>query len=165
MIIIVCMVPANALTRFLVRSMCIPSASHRLFVLIPTPAKPCTDVDVYAAAGGEATLLAPALAALQLRVDTLLEEWDDNPLLLQLGAIAIRLHGMGSATQLKVLMTGLELLLARAQVWEEGAARHVKLAAELDTLSALALRWRKMELQGWSGMLDRLVQRSADGMG
>lgn len=108
--------------------------------------------------------MAPALAALQSRVSALLEEWDDNPLLLQLRAIAARLQDMGSGTQLKVLMTGLELLLARAQVWEDGAAKHVKLANELDTLSALALRWRKMELQGWKGMLDRLVRRSADGM-
>ncbi len=84
----------------------------------PTPSlPPHTDIDVYAPAAGESTLLITPLSNLHTRLTTLLQEWEDNPLLLQLVAIVQRLGAMGPDTPLKVLMTGLELLITRAQVW------------------------------------------------
>jgi hypothetical protein len=45
------------------------------------------------------------------------------------------------------------------QLWEETAAKHVKLAAELAPLSALAGRWRQMELSSWRALLERTKER------
>lgn len=58
---------------------------------------------------------------------------------------------------------GLELLLARSQLWQETAARHVRLDDQLAPLAALAARWHQLELASWRLMLQRVVQREADG--
>lgn len=64
---------------------------------------------------------------------------------------------------LKAALTGLELLLARAQLWEETAAWHVSLKEVLQPAAALAGRWRKLELASWHGLLDRTVAAFYEG--
>ena len=66
-------------------------------------------------------------------------------------------------TPLKAALTGLELLLARAQVWEESAAKHVSLARQLEAVAALATRWRKLELAAWRNLLNTTRSRHAAG--
>ena len=51
-------------------------------------------------------------------------------------------------------MTGVELLLARAQLWQNTAAQHVSLQVQLAPLAGLAARWRRLELQAWHNLLD-----------
>ena len=53
------------------------------------------------------------------------------------------------------LVNGLEVLLTKAQEWEEYAAKYVSLAERLSVLSKLVLRWRRLELRSWSGLLRR----------
>lgn len=48
-------------------------------------------------------------------------------------------------------------------MWEETAAKHVSLAAQLSQVAALASRWRQLELASWRGLLQRTVQRFAQG--
>ena len=60
-------------------------------------------------------------------------------------------------------MTGLELLLARAQLWQDTAARHVSLQAPLGPLAGLAQRWRRLELDAWQGLLARTQEHHAAG--
>ena len=60
-------------------------------------------------------------------------------------------------------MTGVELLLARAQLWQTTAAQHVSLQEQLHPLSALAARWRRLELHAWHGLLDDARARHAAG--
>lgn len=62
------------------------------------------------------------------------------------------------AAPLKAIMTGVELLLGRAQQWEVTAAKHVSLAAPLDTLLSLVGRWRKLELEGWRSLMKKIEQ-------
>ena len=64
---------------------------------------------------------------------------------------------------LKTALSGLELLLARAQLWEQTAAAHVSLAGVLRPVAGLAGRWRKLELASWKGLLERTVTAFADG--
>lgn len=64
---------------------------------------------------------------------------------------------------LKAALTGLELLLARAQIWEESAAKHVSLGAELEGVAALATRWRRLELAAWRNLLNTTRSRHAAG--
>lgn len=77
--------------------------------------------------------------------------------------MADRLLSMPVTTALKSVLTGVELLLGKGQAWEETAARHVSLAPQLAPLSALATRWRRLELAGWRGLLDSARARAAAG--
>jgi midasin len=111
----------------------------------------------------EAALMQAPLSALSQRLHVLLEEWPEHPLLQQLLGIVDRLLGLPLTTPLKAALTGLELLLARAQVWEETAARHVTLTQQLAAVAGLATRWRKLELASWKGLLERVQLRHAAG--
>jgi midasin len=67
--------------------------------------------------------------AVQARLDALLAEWPDHPLLTQLAGICARVLSLPLAAPLKQALTGVELLLARAQAgrpwgcWEPGGAQ------------------------------------------
>lgn len=65
---------------------------------------------------------------------------------------------------LKAALTGLELLLARAQLWQETAAKHVSLGAQLEAVASLAGRWRKLELASWRRLLQRTIRHYAEGV-
>lgn len=71
--------------------------------------------------------------------------------------------GLPAATPLQAALTGLELLLLRAQLWQDTAARHVSLEAPLAPLAALAGRWRRLELASWRALLRRTAERAAAG--
>ena len=64
---------------------------------------------------------------------------------------------------LKAALTGLELLLARAQLWQETAAKHVSLGTHLEAVASLAGRWRKLELASWRRLLQRTITQYAQG--
>lgn len=70
---------------------------------------------------------------------------------------------MAAEAPLKTALTGLELLLARSQVWQETAAKHVSLAPQLECLAALALRWRRLQLAAWRSLIRTLAARHAAG--
>lgn len=67
------------------------------------------------------------------------------------------------ASPLKAALTGLELLLARAQLWEDTAGAHVSLGEVLRPAAALAARWRTLELSSWRGLLVTTIDRFAAG--
>ena len=110
---------------------------------------------------GEMYLVVAPVAAVRRRLTTLLEEWPEHPLLEQLAEICDRVLALPLLSPLKEALTGLELLLARAQTWEEGAASHVSLAEELTACAKLALRWRQRELRTWPRLLARAAERHA----
>ncbi|KAK9809153.1 hypothetical protein WJX72_010301 [[Myrmecia] bisecta] len=120
-------------------------------------------VDMQQAAVEETALLQGPVTASRTRLLQLLEEWPDHPLLAQLLAICDRLLALDVTAPLKTSLTGLELLLARAQLWEETAARHVSLRAQLEGLAGLATRWRRLELAAWHHLLDQTAERHAAG--
>ena len=43
-------------------------------------------------------------------------------------------------------VTGLEVILAKAQDWEQVAAKHVSLSTNLEALTQIIIQWRKLEL-------------------
>jgi midasin len=59
------------------------------------------------------------VASVRRRLATLLAEWPDHPLLGQLAEICDRVMALPLLGPLKSALTGLELLLARAQTWED----------------------------------------------
>jgi midasin len=64
----------------------------------------------------ETALMQGPVSAVAARCAGLLEEWPEHPLLTQLTAICERLLALPVTAPLKTALTGLELLLARAQV-------------------------------------------------
>ncbi|KAG2499138.1 hypothetical protein HYH03_002721 [Edaphochlamys debaryana] len=120
-------------------------------------------VDIQAACVEEVSLLQEPVAAMESRLRSLLADYPDHPLLGQLRAIALRLLALPLTAPLKTALTGLELLLSRAQVWEETAASFVSLKAQLGPVAALATRWRRLELGSWKGLLRRVAARHASG--
>jgi hypothetical protein len=80
------------------------------------------------------------------------------------GFSLVRVTGLDlRATALKAGLTGLELLLARSQLWEETAARHVSISVHLARLGQLAARWRRAELASWRTLLTSTSDRHARG--
>ncbi len=67
------------------------------------------------------------MAAVLARVQQLLAEWPEHPILSQLAAICDRMLAFPATVPLKRALTGVELLLARAQLWQETAAKHVSI--------------------------------------
>jgi midasin len=103
------------------------------------------------------------VAAVLARVQQLLNDWPDHPILAQLAAICRRLLAFPATVPLKQALTGVELLLARAQLWQETAAKHVSIADQLTAVAAVATRWRRLELASWRLLLQRVVAVHAAG--
>ena len=103
------------------------------------------------------------LVPMKTRLDVLLEEWPDNPILSQLKEICIRLLSMPVTSAVKKMLTGMELLLAKSQIWEDTAASYVSLTAELKQISGLVVRWQRMQLESWKASLERVASRHAEG--
>ena len=101
------------------------------------------------------------MLAVRSRLRELLEEWPEHPVLEQLDAICGRVMGLPANGPLKAALTGIELLLARSQPWEEGAAKHVSLAALLAPCARLAQRWRALELAAWPRALVASARQAA----
>ena len=110
---------------------------------------------------GEMALIVPPVAAARRRLTHLLEEWPEHPLLTQLAQICDRMLALPLLGPIKAGLTGIELLLARAQIWEESAASHTSLKDELSECAKLALRWRARELRTWPRLLTRCSERHA----
>jgi hypothetical protein len=84
-------------------------------------------IDIMAPCPHEAVLLQEPVVAMARRLHTLLTEFPDHPVLAQLAAICTRLMALSlSTTPLKTALTGLELLLSRAQVCYLGCDRGVR---------------------------------------
>ncbi|KAK3265915.1 hypothetical protein CYMTET_25433 [Cymbomonas tetramitiformis] len=110
---------------------------------------------------GEMTLLRLPVQDTRARLHTLLKEWPEHPMLEQLELICSRLLALPATAPLKQGLTGLELLLNRAQLWEDNAAKHVSLSAELEACAKVATRWRRFEMQSWPHLLALLARRHA----
>ncbi|KAK3603576.1 hypothetical protein CHS0354_028005 [Potamilus streckersoni] len=101
----------------------------------------------------------PVLDHFVLRVNQLLSQWPDHPTLKQLLLIVDRILGFPVVSPIIKFLTGLELLLQKAQDWESNASRHVSMVTELGEISALIVQWRKLELNCWNKALDNELKK------
>ena len=109
---------------------------------------------------GEAELVRPLLAGLAQRLGELLLQFPGNPVLEQVERVRARVAELPQAAPLSQLTTGLELLLAAGQQWQQAAHSGVSLQPELDTMSEMVLRWRRMELTGWRSLLAASLEKA-----
>lgn len=71
--------------------------------------------------------------------------------------------GLPLTCALKTAMTGVELLVDRAQLWEQSAAKHVSIGTHLEKLLSLARRWRQIELSAWKLLSQHVIDKSSQG--
>ncbi|XP_070306217.1 midasin isoform X2 [Odocoileus virginianus] len=110
----------------------------------------------------EARQCQPVLQGFSEAVHRLLQEWPEHPALEQLLVVMDRICYFPLSSPISKFLSGLEILLAKAQDWEENASRALSLRKHLDLVSQLIIRWRKLELNCWSVSLDNTLQRHTE---
>ncbi|XP_038966893.1 midasin isoform X1 [Rattus norvegicus] len=110
----------------------------------------------------EARQCQPVLQGLSEAVSQLLQDWPEHPVLEQLLVVMDRIRGFPLSSPISKLLNGLEILLAKAQDWEENASRELSLRKHLDLVSQMIIRWRKLELNCWSMSLDNTMRRHTE---
>ncbi|KAM4713456.1 midasin isoform 2-T2 [Anableps anableps] len=110
----------------------------------------------------EARLCLPVLEQLGEAVKQRLEEWPEHPALVQLTVVMERIMSFSLACPLAKFLNGLEILLGKAQEWENNASRSVSLRKELEPVTQLIIQWRKLELNCWSSSLDNALKRHTE---
>ncbi|XP_030578137.1 midasin [Archocentrus centrarchus] len=110
----------------------------------------------------EACLCLPVLEQLIAAVKQRLEDWPGHPALIQLTVVMERIMAFSLASPLAKFLNGLEILLSKAQDWENNASRSVSLRKELEPVTQLIIQWRKLELNCWSSSLDNAMKRHTE---
>ena len=100
------------------------------------------------------------LASLLIRVAQLLRAFPGHSVLVGLGQVIERIRQLDiQVVSLGKVMSGLEVILRRAQDWEQHASQHVQLGKPLKDISTLVTAWRKLELYSWSSLLSMREKR------
>ncbi|KAJ1058574.1 hypothetical protein K5549_008694 [Capra hircus] len=110
----------------------------------------------------EARHCQPVLQGFSEAVHRLLQDWPEHPALEQLLVVMDRICSFPLSSPISKFLNGLEILLAKAQDWEENASRALSLRKHLDLVSQLIIRWRKLELNCWSMSLDNTMKRHTE---
>ncbi|XP_042842742.1 midasin [Panthera tigris] len=110
----------------------------------------------------EARHCQPVLQGFSEAVSQLLQDWPEHPALEQLLVVIDRIRSFPLSSPISKLLNGLEILLAKAQDWEENASRALSLRKHLDLVSQTIIRWRKLELNCWSMSLDNTMKRHTE---
>ena len=103
----------------------------------------------------------PLLEKLRSRINELLEEFPGFANLCDIQKLIDRILGFPVTSPLMKLVTGIEMVLARCQEWEQNAHKGVSINAEMMPLSELVIDWRKLELKCWRTCLDGIEKRVA----
>ena len=100
------------------------------------------------------------LERIQNRIMKLLNAFPSNTILIVIYNVVKKLRRYElKRTSLGKMLTGLEVVLRRAQDWEQHASVHVCIDQPLTFISGIVSRWRKLELQSWPQLLDSLEKR------
>ncbi|XP_010150908.1 PREDICTED: midasin, partial [Eurypyga helias] len=104
----------------------------------------------------------PVLDNFAKEVNGLLQEWPEHPVLVQLIVVMDRIRSFPLSSPLSKFLNGLEILLAKAQDWEENASRALSLRKHLDLVTQLIIQWRRLELKCWSVSLDNIMKQHVE---
>ncbi|XP_048350337.1 midasin isoform X2 [Sphaerodactylus townsendi] len=104
----------------------------------------------------------PVLENFAKEVRVRLQEWPDHPVLVQLLVVMDRICSFPLSSPLSKFLNGLEILLVKAQDWEEAASRAVSLRKHLELVTQLIIQWHKLELNCWSVSLDNIMQHQTE---
>ncbi|OWK63460.1 Midasin [Lonchura striata] len=104
----------------------------------------------------------PVLDNFAKEIKGLLQEWPEHPVLVQLLVVMDRIRSFPLSSPLSKFLNGLEILLAKAQDWEENASRALSLRKHLDLVTQLIIQWRRLELNCWSVSLDNIMKQHVE---
>ncbi|NXD83342.1 MDN1 protein, partial [Halcyon senegalensis] len=104
----------------------------------------------------------PVLDNFAKEVNGLLQEWPEHPVLVQLLVVMDRIRSFPLSSPLSKFLNGLEILLAKAQDWEENSSRALSLRKHLDLVTQLIIQWRRLELNCWSVSLDNIMKQHVE---
>jgi midasin len=125
-----------------------------LLLLDPSAEGPWHPRDFNADAHPEEVMLAAnPLRKLFDRATEVLQVYPGNELLVQVCQVAAKISALHTSTPVGKLLMTVQLLLVKAQEWEQYAAKHVSLQVEMAALSMLIGRWRELELKSWGDLL------------
>ncbi|XP_006870675.1 PREDICTED: midasin [Chrysochloris asiatica] len=110
----------------------------------------------------EARQCQPVLQGFSEAVRQLLQDWPEHPALEQLLVVMDRICSFPLSSPISKFLNGLEILLAKAQDWEQNASRTLSLRKHLDLVTQMIIRWRKLELNCWSMSLENTMQRHTE---
>ena len=105
----------------------------------------------------EVRLVRQPLHDLCARLRELLQRWEDHPILSRMLHLSELVLNLPSQTPVMKVLTGIEILLHKAQEWQMNASREVSLQLLLNPFMTLVERWRRLELEQWRGLLDSKV--------
>lgn len=103
---------------------------------------------------GEARGVVDVLGKFDARVTEFLEQWPEHMQLLHLSALCQRIIKFPITSPIPKFMTGLEMVLSQSENWEKYACKSVSLKKEMECVTELIVRWRKLELASWRELLD-----------
>ncbi|RLW12433.1 hypothetical protein DV515_00000890 [Chloebia gouldiae] len=104
----------------------------------------------------------PVLDNFAKEINGLLQEWPEHPVLVQLLVVMDRIRSFPLSSPLSKFLNGLEILLTKAQDWEENASRALSLRKHLDLVTQLIIQWRRLELNCWSVSLDNIMKQHVE---
>ncbi|XP_037374649.1 midasin [Talpa occidentalis] len=110
----------------------------------------------------EAQYCQPVLHDFAETINQLLQDWPEHPALVQLLVVMDRIRSFPLSSPISKFLNGLEILLTKAQDWEENASRTLSLRKHLDLVTQIIIRWRKLELNCWSMSLDNTMKRHTE---
>lgn len=110
----------------------------------------------------EVSRLIPLLNATSARVRQLLLQWPEHACLQLMLQVCDRMHSFRAGSPLMKCVIGTELLLKQAYEWESVACQAASVKEHIDSLAALLLRWRRMELHAWPRLLASTAQQAND---
>ncbi|RLU23785.1 hypothetical protein DMN91_003993 [Ooceraea biroi] len=100
----------------------------------------------------------PVCQSILSRVDELLKEWPENPILRSIRCIIERIYTFPTISPVSRFLTGLELLLEKMHQWEEFAHSGVRMVDHISALTQQIISWRKLELSCWKACLDTVYE-------
>ena len=99
------------------------------------------------------------LRSMKYRMEELLVEWPDHPILTPMVSICNRLLNFPATSPLSQILYGIDMLLNRAHDWQSSASKRVSLLDYLDPIVELMVHWRKIELKQWPILLDVTAEK------
>lgn len=118
---------------------------YSFFLLFFFQKEPCIE---------ETTLATKHLKEFRNRLSHILSLYPDHPILVLLLKIIDKVIDLPVSSPLMKVLNGIEFLIKKAQEWQSYASKEVSIQTHLDTLWSIVIRWRRIELDTWSFLLE-----------
>ncbi|PWA02130.1 hypothetical protein BB558_001727 [Smittium angustum] len=102
----------------------------------------------------QAQLIYPTVNPLMVRVENLLDEYNDNAVLEQIRKLCTKIIRLPINTPIAKLLSGIESLLQRATDWENyNSSKATSVQLQLDIITKQIVKWRQIELYSWPTLM------------